>query len=105
MESQKFLAENSASVYIKKVEARIHEEGERATHYLDKTTEGPIINVLEEELVSKHMKTIVEVRPSCSCKNTCPPKTAVQISFALVIYSVSRPATSVVFVGKGGVGG
>ena len=62
MESQKFLAENSASVYIKKVEARIHEEGERATHYLDKSTEGPIINVLEEELVSKHMKTIVEVR-------------------------------------------
>ena len=63
MESQKFLAENSASVYIKKVEARIHEEGERATHYLDKSTEGPIISVLEEELVSKHMKTIVEVRP------------------------------------------
>ncbi len=62
MESQKFLGENSASVYIKKVEARIHEEGERATHYLDKSTEGPIIRVLEEELVSKHMKTIVEVR-------------------------------------------
>ena len=60
MESQKFLAENSASVYIKKVEARIHEEAERATHYLDKSTEDPIVKVLEKELISKHMKTIVE---------------------------------------------
>ena len=62
MESQKFLAENSASVYIKKVEARINEEAERATHYLDKSTEEPIVKVLEEELISKHMKTIIEVR-------------------------------------------
>ena len=61
MESQKFLAENSASVYIKKVEARINEEAERATHYLDQSTEDPIVKVLEEELISKHMKTIIEV--------------------------------------------
>lgn len=45
MESEKFLAENSASVYIKKVEARILEEAERATHYLDKSTEEPIVKV------------------------------------------------------------
>merc|ERR1712130_792603 len=38
IESQKFLEENSASVYIRKVEARINEEAERATHYLDETT-------------------------------------------------------------------
>ncbi|XP_033759377.1 cullin-3-A-like [Pecten maximus] len=63
-ESQKFLAENSASVYIKKVEARINEEAERATHYLDKSTEEPIVKVLEEELISKHMKTIVEMENS-----------------------------------------
>ncbi|XP_060566573.1 cullin-3-like [Ruditapes philippinarum] len=63
-ESQKFLAENSASMYIKKVEARINEEAERATHYLDKTTEEPIVKVLEEELISKHMKTIVEMENS-----------------------------------------
>jgi len=48
-------------MYIKKVEARIYEEAERATHYLDKSTEEPIVRVLEEELISKHMKTIVEV--------------------------------------------
>ena len=34
IESQLFLEENSASVYIRKVEARIEEEGSRATHYL-----------------------------------------------------------------------
>lgn len=62
VESQKFLAENSASVYIKKVEARINEESERAKHYLDDSTEVYIVNVVEEELIKKHMKTIVEVR-------------------------------------------
>lgn len=61
MESQKFLAENSASVYIKKVEARINEEAERAKHYLDESTEQRIVEVVEEELIKKHMKTIVEV--------------------------------------------
>lgn len=43
LESQRFLAENSASVYIKKVEARIEEEAERARHYLDPSTEPQII--------------------------------------------------------------
>ena len=61
LESQKFLAENSASVYIKKVEARINEEAERAKHYLDESTEPRIVEVVEEELIKKHMKTIVEV--------------------------------------------
>lgn len=64
LESQKFLAENSASVYIKKVEARINEEAERAKHYLDKSTEEPVVKVLEAELISKHMKTIVEMENS-----------------------------------------
>ena len=34
IESQKFLEENSASVYIRKVESRIEEEASRATYYL-----------------------------------------------------------------------
>jgi len=48
LESEKFLAENSASVYINKVEARINEEAERAKHYLDKSTEEPIVKVRSE---------------------------------------------------------
>ncbi|CAG2107483.1 unnamed protein product [Medioppia subpectinata] len=63
-ESQKFLEENSASVYIKKVEQRINEEAERAQHYLDTSTELEIVRVVEEELISKHMKTIVEMENS-----------------------------------------
>lgn len=61
MESQKFLAENSASVYIKKVEARICEESDRAKHYLDESTEPRIVKVVEDELIETHMKNIVEV--------------------------------------------
>ncbi|XP_028320345.1 cullin-3-like isoform X2 [Gouania willdenowi] len=64
MESQKLLAENSASVYIKKVEARINEEIERVMHCLDESTEEPIVKVVERELISKHMKTIVEMENS-----------------------------------------
>merc|ERR1719193_1155735 len=64
IESQKFLEENSASSYIHKVEARINEEAERATHYLDETTEPRIVEVMEEQLIRRHMKTIVEMEGS-----------------------------------------
>lgn len=63
-ESQKFLMENSASIYIRQVEQRINEEAERATHYLDESTENRIVEVVEEELIKKHMKTIVEMENS-----------------------------------------
>ncbi|CAF1635370.1 unnamed protein product, partial [Adineta ricciae] len=64
LESQKLLEENSASVYIHKVAARISEEAERAVHYLDKSTEERIIRVLEDELITKHLKRIVEMENS-----------------------------------------
>eukprot|EP00088_Acartia_fossae_P013428 TRINITY_DN17039_c0_g1_i1.p1 TRINITY_DN17039_c0_g1~~TRINITY_DN17039_c0_g1_i1.p1 ORF type:complete len:776 (-),score=232.42 TRINITY_DN17039_c0_g1_i1:593-2920(-) len=64
IESQKFLEENSASSYIHKVEARINEEAERATHYLDESTEQRIVEVVEEQLIRRHMKTIVEMEGS-----------------------------------------
>ncbi|CAF3406218.1 unnamed protein product [Rotaria socialis] len=64
LESQKLLAENSASVYIRKVATRISEEAERAVHYLDKSTEERIVRVLEDELITKHLKTIVEMENS-----------------------------------------
>ncbi|XP_062521346.1 cullin-3-B-like [Corticium candelabrum] len=64
MESQKLLAENSASVYIRKVDGRIKEEAERAHHYLDPSTEEPVTRVVETELISKHLHTIVEMENS-----------------------------------------
>jgi cullin 3 len=48
-------------VYIKKLEAQICEEGERAERYLDVSTKPRIIEVVEEELIKKHMKEIAEV--------------------------------------------
>jgi len=64
IESQRFLEENSVSAYIKKVEQRINEEAERAKHYLDKGTEPAIVHVVEQELISNHMSTIVEMENS-----------------------------------------
>lgn len=64
MESQKFLTENSACVYIKKVDQRINEEAERAKHYLDEFTEDLIVQVVEKELITNHMRTIVEMENS-----------------------------------------
>ncbi len=58
------MEENSAEVYIKKVEQRINKEAERAKHYLDNSTELQIVAVLIEELISKHIKTIVEMENS-----------------------------------------
>ena len=64
IEADRFLAENSASVYIKKVEQRIKEEADRAKHYLDPSTEKQIVTVIEEELIQKHLKRIVEMENS-----------------------------------------
>ena len=64
IESQHFLEENSASVYIRRVESRIDEEAGRATYYLDVSTEPRIIEVLENELIKKNMQIIVEMEKS-----------------------------------------
>ena len=63
-ESQKFLMENNASIYIRQVEQRSNEEAERATHYLDESMENRIVEVVEEELIKKHMKSIVQMENS-----------------------------------------
>ena len=44
-ESQRLLQENSAPVYLTKVEARLEEEVERSRHYLDPSTESRITKV------------------------------------------------------------
>ena len=54
IESLKFLEDNSASVHIHQVEARINEEAERASHYLNESTEPKIVEVVEEELFRRY---------------------------------------------------
>lgn len=63
-ESQRYLSENCASTYIREVEQRIDEESQRAQRYLDPATEQKIVHVVEEELITKHMKSIVEMENS-----------------------------------------
>ncbi|KAG5676685.1 hypothetical protein PVAND_006501 [Polypedilum vanderplanki] len=46
------------------VEARITEEAERAKLYLDESTEQRIVDVVQDELIKKHMRTIVEMENS-----------------------------------------
>lgn len=46
------------------MEQRINEEAERARHYLDASTEKIIVKVVEEELITAHMKTIVDMEHS-----------------------------------------
>lgn len=53
------------------IEIRLKEEQARVTHYLDASTESKIKEVAERELISEHMKTLVEVyllRLKCCCK-------------------------------------
>ncbi|KAM8839512.1 LOW QUALITY PROTEIN: cullin-3-B-like [Synchiropus picturatus] len=64
VESQSLLPECSAIIYIKKVETRIQEEIDRVTHCLDQMTEEVIVKVVENEMIYKHMKTIVEMEDS-----------------------------------------
>lgn len=63
-ESQRYLNENCASTYIREVEQRIKEELERAERYLDPGTESKIVHVVEEELITRHMISIVEMENS-----------------------------------------
>lgn len=61
---QKFLAENSASVFVRKVNDCLHEEKERSDRYLDNVTEAKIMNVLQQELIVSHMQTVVDMENS-----------------------------------------
>lgn len=64
MESRKCLAEKSADKYLKKVEDRLSEEEERVLRCLDISTGERIIQVVEQEMIIKHMKTIMEMETS-----------------------------------------
>ena len=51
-------------ITILQVESRLNEEKKRAEHYLDSSTEVHIVAVVEKELISKHMHTVVEMENS-----------------------------------------
>jgi len=63
-ESQEFISINSCSDYMKKVEHRIKEELERVNHYMDPSTELKLKEVVERELISTHMRSLIDMEQS-----------------------------------------
>lgn len=64
IESQEFIASNSCPDYMRKVEARREEELERVRHYLDPASEPKVREVVEEELITNHTRTLIEMEGS-----------------------------------------
>ncbi|CAG8758817.1 20836_t:CDS:2, partial [Rhizophagus irregularis] len=60
VEGQMLVGEYDTSDYMKEVDKRLNKEEQRVGHYLSPTTEPKIRNIVEEELISKHLKTIIE---------------------------------------------
>lgn len=64
MESEKFLAEQSADKYLTKVEDIITTECERVLSCMDISTKERIIQVVEQVMITDHMQTVVEMENS-----------------------------------------
>lgn len=58
-ESLNFLSIFSCMEYISKIETRFTEENARIIHYLSLETEGKLTEILENELLTKHCKTLI----------------------------------------------
>lgn len=65
LESQSYLSQNTASDYVSKARARIDEEKARAAALsLAQTTELPLQNIVETELIDRHALTLVDMQNS-----------------------------------------
>jgi cullin 3 len=69
---------------MKKVDNRLKEEMNRVNHYLDASTEPKIREVVERELITVHMKTLIEVRAAArgrkKKKTSTPPSSQMEHS-------------------------
>lgn len=64
-ESLAYLSSNTASDYVQKATKRLEEEKERAVALgLPHTTEGPLQQIVQTELIERHAKTLVEMENS-----------------------------------------
>eukprot|EP01112_Ceratiomyxa_fruticulosa_P003545 TRINITY_DN1386_c0_g1_i3.p1 TRINITY_DN1386_c0_g1~~TRINITY_DN1386_c0_g1_i3.p1 ORF type:complete len:747 (+),score=118.94 TRINITY_DN1386_c0_g1_i3:321-2561(+) len=64
VESQEFISGNSCSEYLKKAEIRLKEEFDRVSHYLDPSTEPKLREVTEKELLTTHLKSLIDMENS-----------------------------------------
>jgi len=63
-EAQNFIAQNTVSDYLRKIEKRIAEEEERAIVYLDKSSQSKLRKVVRHELITKYASQLVENKSS-----------------------------------------
>ncbi|CAB9522036.1 Cullin-3 [Seminavis robusta] len=64
-ESLSYLSQNSATAYVSKAIKRLEEERERsAALALPATTEAPLQNIVETELIERHARTLVDMENS-----------------------------------------
>lgn len=64
-ESLTYLSCNSATAYVTKATKRMEEERERSTALaLPQTTEGPLQNIVQTELIERHARTLVDMENS-----------------------------------------
>ncbi|KAH7968275.1 hypothetical protein HPB52_007308 [Rhipicephalus sanguineus] len=64
LRGQHYIRTRDSLEYVAQVEQHINEESERAMHCLDESTVAPILQVIEKELIWKHMKAIVDMEDS-----------------------------------------
>jgi len=60
-ESVMYLSDNDAATYVKKAEKRLKEEDERVDHYLDQSTRSKLIRTVEKELISTHVRKLLDM--------------------------------------------
>ncbi|KMZ66713.1 hypothetical protein ZOSMA_28G00730 [Zostera marina] len=63
-ESQEFIESCDCGEYLKRAERRLNEEVERASHYLNPSTEKRITKVVEKEMIENHMQRLVHMENS-----------------------------------------
>ncbi|KAL1425858.1 hypothetical protein MTO96_018840 [Rhipicephalus appendiculatus] len=61
---QHYIATKDAFEYVAQVEQHVNEESERAKHCLDDSTVVPVVQMVQNELVGKHVKAIVDMEDS-----------------------------------------
>ncbi|KAL1486434.1 hypothetical protein MTO96_031389 [Rhipicephalus appendiculatus] len=64
LRGQHYIETRDSLEYIAQVEQHINEESEKAKQCLNESTEVPLVQVIERELIWKHMKTIVDMEDS-----------------------------------------
>ena len=68
MESQQYLSQNTCPQYLIKAETRLKEEASRVVHYLSPLTESKLLRYVEIELITNHVRTLVDMDSSgCVC--------------------------------------